>query len=37
MPPGSVVSLARGLGILLLEEERFPELVRVRLKRNLVE
>ena len=34
---GSVVELARRAGVLLLEEERVPDLVRVRLKRNRAE
>jgi hypothetical protein len=34
MSDGSVVELARRVGILVEEERQFPELVRVRLKRN---
>jgi hypothetical protein len=34
---GSIIELARRVGVLLLEEEAFPDLVRVRLKRNSTE
>jgi hypothetical protein len=32
---GSVLALAHSLGVLVEEERQFPELVRVRLKRNV--
>lgn len=34
---GSVIELARRAGILVEEEEQFPDLVRVRLRRNIYE
>jgi hypothetical protein len=37
MSPGSAIELARKLGLLLEEEQQFPDLVRVRLKRNYYE
>ena len=35
MSDGSVLELAYKVGVLLEEERRFPELVRIRLKRNI--
>ena len=32
---GSVIELARRAGVLVEEERQFPDLVRVRLKRNV--
>jgi hypothetical protein len=37
MSDGSVVELARQVGVLVEEERQFPALVRVRLKRNYYE
>jgi hypothetical protein len=34
---GSVIELARRVGVLVEEERQFPDLVRVRLKRNYYE
>jgi hypothetical protein len=35
MSDGSVLELARRVGVLVEEERQFPALVRVRLKRNI--
>jgi len=35
MSDGSVIELARRAGVLVEEERQFPDLVRVRLKRNV--
>ena len=37
LSPGSVLDLAQRVGVLVEEERQFPELVRVRLKRNYYE
>lgn len=35
LSPASVIELARRVGVLVEEERGFPDLVRVRLKRNV--
>jgi len=35
LSPASIIELARRAGVLVEEERQFPDLVRVRLKRNV--